>query len=259
MYISTLIAEKDYYIHNLLHLLATEDPTIASRIRQAYDSRYTGELTNYMNFSIKANVLWYPLFKAGPRPGEQDDKLRAGFIIDDIENSIDAIRDEASKPGTLFASRRSALETLRKIAKMVCCAPGKIGRAVRYHFRDHGRLEHAMRSILRGMTEKERKDMCEAERGGATFLWKMEELEGLAEEHRIWERIGKVIKSLCSGIVEQSDGEDSEDIGSEEEVYESPDEEKVPAKRKHRELTQVTRGYHWSLGLELQDELLEYR
>lgn len=119
-------------------------------------------------------------------------------VVDIIQESIlGQIKQHSS-----FKSKKSALETLRKIGKTICFVDNEVvTEDLEVEFGDGVTiLEKGMMEILEDMTIEERAMMVEAE--GGSFIQKLEELEVLANKKKFFgelEEVRRVIWSARSG------------------------------------------------------------
>lgn len=115
------------------------------------------------------------------------------------------MEEERLRHDALFADKRAVLKTLRKIAKLICPAPGRHGKKVRKGFRARADLEFTMKDISETTTESERKEMSESHHGRATFMRKTEDLERLAKERQIFKALHRVMPLLRGGVIPASE------------------------------------------------------
>jgi len=119
--------------------------------------------------------------------------------IEDIWNNCPV---EAS-----YGTKKSALETPRKIGKTVCMSGGDvIGHEVQKCFQSDTSLEDTMYGIVETMTQGERDNIMEED-----FGVKMEELVELSKDLCIFETLDEVM-----ALLERTDAEDSEDDDEED-------------------------------------------
>ena len=118
-----------------------------------------------------------------------------------------------------YGTKKSALETLRKIGKTVCMSGGDvIGSEVQKGFHMDTCLEDTMYRIVQKMTQRERDMVMKGD-----FGVKMEELVELSKDYYVFDRLDKVI-ALLEGTegklrvgkdFEDNDEDDSEDDSDE--------------------------------------------
>ena len=187
-------------------------------------------------------------------PGYYPPEWKGLSFVGIVGASIQSIREEASKPDILLDTRHSAMMNLCEITSVI-----RRWKGIRDDFHQNGVLEGAMKDVLEHLSVAERRQLggvkCWDVRDGETLLHRLQRLERAFRYAGSFPRLGRIIAMLCGEdpywSEEESDDEvaEDEDIGSKEEVYESPDEEQKQrcTKRKRCELTQVTLGHYWPL------------
>lgn len=135
-----------------------------------------------------------------------------------VQDDIKAI-GKAATPHASYGPKKSALETLRKIGKTIALSTGTIGHEVQKQFQWDHYLERTMLQIAKSMTDEEQAKMLTDE-----FAEKLVELEGLAEDHCIFEKL-KDVRLVLSGEQASSDGKtEDEDEDEDKEHAEQTDE-----------------------------------
>jgi hypothetical protein len=137
----------------------------------------------------------------------------SGEAASSVSNCIKAIGKEA-KDHASFGTKKSALETLRKIGKSIALGDDTIGHEIKKQFQWENCLEETMLRIAKGMTAEERAKMFTKE-----FKEKLEELEDLAEDHCIFEKL-KDVRLVLSGKGAQGKG-----VGEKSKVVDDEDED----------------------------------
>jgi hypothetical protein len=136
--------------------------------------------------------------------------------IASVEGYIEAIGRDTPAHAS-FGTKKSALETLRKIGKTIALSTDVVAYEVRIQFQNESCLETTMLQIAKSMTEEERTEVLTDE-----FEEKLEELEGLAEGYCIFEKLKDVRRVLSGeqaslGEVTEEDGDDDEEKEDERE------------------------------------------
>jgi hypothetical protein len=124
------------------------------------------------------------------------------------------------------------LETLRKIGKTIALSKDVVGHEVRIQFQSESCLEMTMLRIAKSMTREERARVLTDE-----FEEKLVELEGLAEDHCIFERLNDVRLVLSS---EQTSSDEVTEEEEEEEEEEEGEEEEEEVEEKEKEQAEQT-------------------
>jgi hypothetical protein len=91
-----------------------------------------------------------------------------------VETSIKSIAKQV-KQDSSWGTKKSAMETLRKITKTICLSTDCIGSEVRKSFQHNDALASAMLHVLGCMSVEEQTKMCQVNDGRGPFSDKMEE------------------------------------------------------------------------------------
>ncbi|MCJ1432355.1 hypothetical protein MMC27_001711 [Xylographa pallens] len=135
-------------------------------------------------------------------------------VQDDVVGCIKGIRKKCSA-GASYGTKKSALETLRKIGKTVCMSGGDvIGSEVQKGFQMDTCLEDTMYGIVQRMTQGERDMVMKGD-----FGVKMEELVELSKDYCVFGKLDVVLallegaegKRRVGEVVKCNDEDDSED------------------------------------------------
>jgi hypothetical protein len=119
-------------------------------------------------------------------------------VFDDVCDSIQSIVGQASTHHASFGTKRSALETLRKIGKTICMSSNDtLGHEVQKQFSHESSFVDAVKSILDVMSDEECDKMCDLNDGRSSFLVKMEELRKLSDDYCCFEGFDKVVALLA--------------------------------------------------------------
>lgn len=98
--------------------------------------------------------------------------FRSFDAAEEVKEIIESIGNEASGQRS-FATKKSALETLRKIGEILVLAPSTLGSEVQKQFQYGDYLRDAMVGILESMSLDEKQDMAEATDEKGRFLDKV--------------------------------------------------------------------------------------
>jgi len=202
-------------VHDLLVSAAKECPEVGERIISARDQLIAAERAKVIDFDRYSKSAWYTLNVAYSRLSGSKQFDKSGEAANDVVDTIESIAN--ATPGhASYGTKKSALETLRKIGKSICLScTDVIGHEVVKHFQYETCLEKTMLQIAKGMTAAEHADMMRS----GEFEVKLRELEDLAKDHCIFEKLPKVRKTLMG-----QNGEAEGDEGEDEEEYEEDDE-----------------------------------
>ena len=147
-------------------------------------------------------------------------QYRASFgVYDDVVGCIKDIRKQCPVEAS-YGTKKSALETLRKIGKTVCLSGGDvIGSEVQKGFQGITRLEDTMYSIVQKMPQGERDLIMKGDIGV-----KLEELAELSKSYCLFETLDDVLALLEGRQAQSWDGEDEEDSDEEDGEDDSDDD-----------------------------------
>ena len=137
-----------------------------------------------------------------------------------VVDCIKKIKKECPKEASL-GTKKSALETLRKIGKSVCLGGDTLGREVRKSFQYESCLEDAMFEILKTLRGEERVEyLMRAVEGEKSWEEKVCELQGLGRGFCIFDGLDKVVALLEEGVGrgsgEGDDGDEDDGDGEED-------------------------------------------
>ena len=119
-------------------------------------------------------------------------QYRASFgVQEDVVGCITNIRRKCPAEAS-YGTKKSALETLRKIGKTVCMSGGDvIGLEVQKGFQIDTTLEDTMYGIVQKMTQGERDMIMKGD-----FGVKLEELAELSKNYCVFEKLDEVLALL---------------------------------------------------------------
>lgn len=205
-------------LKGLLLDIATWQPSVALHLRSAYDQVLQQKRTRVISFDHYSKSIWHDLNGEYDHLSGSKQYEMAFEVTEEICNSIITIGKEAGNAENSFGTKRSGLETLRKIGKTICLSSNDtLGHEVQKHFQYETCLDDAIKAIVVTLNDVQCKAMCMINDGRSTFLQKMEELQGLAEGYCVFEHLGEVIDDL--------QGEDDEDEEEEEQDDEEEEDE----------------------------------
>ncbi|KAF1960077.1 hypothetical protein CC80DRAFT_489303 [Byssothecium circinans] len=216
-YIDALHAsDNGALLKRMMLQLAISDTHTATYVSQNYVNLLAREQARVIDFDHYSKDVWHKLNS----DYEHLSGSKAYDISWDVQSAIVArinkIGSKAGNEHTSFGTKRSGLETLRKIGKTICLSSNDtLGHEVQKQFGHETSLEDAMYTIVEAMSEEQRERMCEVHDGRSTFLEELVELKGLDGSHCVFEGLEGVI-SLLTGEEEdgwngETDGDDSED------------------------------------------------
>jgi hypothetical protein len=211
-------------ITSFLATAASRDPSIAKLILDEHNRIIAAERAKILDFDQYSKLAWKVINVTYSKLSGSAQYEASFQATADVENYIEVI-NKATPEHASFGTKKSALETLRKIGKTIALSSDVVGHEVRIQFQGETCLEKTMLRIARGMTAEERAKVLTEE-----FDAKLEELEQLAEGHCILEKMSYVRRVLSGEDVSSDEGEEEDlvgggETGDEEESEQTDDEE----------------------------------
>ncbi|KAH7125216.1 hypothetical protein B0J11DRAFT_299952 [Dendryphion nanum] len=212
-----ILGLSDEYKTRLLLNIATKQPEIAYAIRVEYVAILEEERHTVRDFDHFSKEVWHLLNTRYKSMSGSKQCEMSSSVLAEIRDIIETIGSEAGNKSCSFATKRSGLETLRKIGKTILLSTNDaIGREVQEVFYYDPSLEVAMNDIIDTMDLNERDQMCDIHDGRSSFLDKMRDLQELADKCGCFAGLQKVMYEL---VVDSSDDED-ESLEDKDEDYE---------------------------------------
>ena len=197
--IDTLCASKGPILRETLIELLTVDPNVEFVIRQNYEflSDRPADMGD-VNFDHYAKDLWrkiqrpYSGFQMDGDDDREEYDVISEQIVEWLRSVVLSIRGQVEGEGVSYGTKRSALLTLCKIAKIVCVSDGEgerwgggrtVGDWVQGKFAERGEgplVYDVVVGIVRSLSAQERDDMCRERAGRVSLVERMEELDVLA-------------------------------------------------------------------------------
>jgi type II secretory ATPase GspE/PulE/Tfp pilus assembly ATPase PilB-like protein len=137
-------ADNGATIKRLILTLAQSDPVAANLVHHCYDSHIRREQSKVIDFDPYSKHIWSAINSRYSRLSGSKQYEKAFEVLDDVTGMISTISQKASAQHTSFGTKRSALETLRKIGKTICLSGDTVGHEVRKQFQHESALEDAM-------------------------------------------------------------------------------------------------------------------
>ncbi len=195
-------------IANILITAAKAYPEIASLVQREVDRIAAAERVKVLDFDYLSKSAWKTLNVTYDRLKDSHAFDMAGEAAESIEECFETIRMSCPKTSS-FKTKKSALETLRKIGKSICLSNGVIGHEVRKYYQSGGELVPVMFDIAESLEDEE------FERLRPWCDDKLVELQGMADGYCIFEDLHQVIE-LWDGDEEGEEEEDGSSDGNEE-------------------------------------------
>ncbi|KAI9737539.1 MAG: hypothetical protein M1834_009694 [Cirrosporium novae-zelandiae] len=210
-------------IKDILILASKMEPAVGALIRAQYLEYRQEQQEKVIDFDHYSKRIWHTINSdfSGYSGSRQ---YHGSFeVFESVKSSIINIANQASTSVSSRGTRRSAIETLRKIGKTICLSSGDtLGHEVQKQFQSDHTWEDAVKDVVLAMTPEERAWIRNGD------LWsKFQEVEGLAQDYCIFEELPEIL-DLVDGITSSDDDHDvqgSEDMEEVEEEEDASDEE----------------------------------
>lgn len=211
------------YIYQLATIPYHSHSLVANWIYERHHEKIMAEQARVINFDKNSKNVWYELNVAHKRESGSR-QYESAFDAHSYVCEVIASIETHVKYHSSYATKKSALETLRKIGKTICLTGDTIGSEVRKQFGHGDELDSAMLAILGQMSSDETEQMAKEDDGDGkgTFDNKMDNLVGLCESYSVFNGMGEVLTILRSEDVEDEDEEEDEGEDEIEEDEEDP-------------------------------------
>lgn len=179
--------------HELRQLLRTavqKFPSLASDISSQYTPIAPVEHNNTVSFIHHSNNVWHAL--NANRPGDiSTHPSTPTTAIYQVAQDIETIAQQIH-PSSSLATKKNALETLRKIGRNICMAPGATGAKAREILGNDGSFVGAVMGVVQKLTRHDRRTLW-AGGSGAEIVKRFEQLDELRRCHGVFEGFEGVI------------------------------------------------------------------
>lgn len=188
-------------LRSLLITLASGDPSNLARatLMDTYTNHINHTRAQVLDFDYHSKSVWHTLNRSYYTKLSSSKQYEAAFdVFEEIKASIETIASKTKKESS-HATKLSALETLRKIAKTILLSDGDcLGSEVRKSFQSDTCLEDAMLGILESMTDDEIYEAGEniSEIGKPSLLYKVEWVESEVKGYCVFESMGDVVAAF---------------------------------------------------------------
>jgi hypothetical protein len=211
-------ADDGSTIYKLIRGFADADACVAAAVRRAY-CRLLVRQEVQIDFDFHIKNVWYEIYRdhSRPRHSGYDATTEVPAFI---EKTIETIARKATQH-PCYTTKLSALETLRKIGRVLCESQGtEVACAVSEYFRADATLGDAMYNIVATMDEVQVDMLCGEFNGETTFLEDMEALLELEAKMGLEMALGSVLD-----LMRGEESEQGSDVEISEEDVEDTDEE----------------------------------
>ena len=171
---------------NLLIAAAQIHPAVAGLVQREVNRLAEIERKKVSDFEYLSKSAWKTLNVTYDYLSARYAFDMSGQILSEVKGCWNNISDRCPKVAS-FETKKSALETLRKIGKSICLSDGAVGHEVRKDLQhDHDYVD-VMRTIVEGLSQEETEALipwCEE---------KLVELKKLGDANYIFEGLGQII------------------------------------------------------------------
>ncbi|KAL9115577.1 MAG: hypothetical protein Q9187_007268 [Circinaria calcarea] len=204
-------------VRQLLLSAALDFPSLTTELEAKQATIVQAQSAKVINFNRYSEDVLNELASGDGLKGSKQFEL-SGKVCRAITETIGEIRAQCPRYSS-FETKRSALETLRKIGGSICCGDGDtLGSEVIKWFQYDSCLEDTMLEIVKGMTEEEKERMRTS---SESFVDELSDLIEHGRSRYLFENLGVVLKTLGGEGATYDNG----DTESEEEEEEDEDEE----------------------------------
>lgn len=179
-------------LRDLLLSAATSSSQVAAQVVSRRDDLVNAENTTVIDFDHFSKIVWHAMAQGGGSSGSKQYHLGLEASVT-IQETVAKIKEQTPSHSS-FGTKKSALVTLRKIAKTVVLSGNDMmGHEVINQLHQDGEpLDKAMHYIVDGMSEDERDKM----HGDWEWVDKVKELVELGRDHDMYETLDQVLEKL---------------------------------------------------------------
>lgn len=211
-------------LHGLLKALSASHPVVRRSIGNLYEEKVREQQARVLSFDHYSKSVWRRINKEHSSLSGSKQYEKAFDVFYDIKDDIRNIAQQAGRTAS-DATRRNALEGLRKVGKTVSLSGGDtLSHEVKKHFQGDQEMTDAMLSVVDAMSNEERLFVRDEWSADGTRAWiaTLEELVSLSELEMIFEDLRSVLVAL--GMEREGDHEEEEDEEEEDEEEEEEEE-----------------------------------
>lgn len=165
-----------------------------------------------IRFEHHADSLWKEINIRHDKLGGSKQYEMAGDVMRKVVDSLRTIGKEV-QPISSWETKRSAMETLRKITMVLLDSSGIIADEIRKDFRYDSSVNDAFLKVVRTMDTEEKIRMCKVDDGGGPFSDRLVDTVRIcnAEDWNICEGLDDIVDLLLESIEDDGDYDDDED------------------------------------------------
>lgn len=187
-------------VRDLLLSAAISSSQVAAQVISRRNDISNAEAAKVIDFDHFSKSVWHAMAQGGGASGSKqyDLGLEVSFAI---EKTIATIKAQTPSHSS-FGTKKSALVTLRKIAKTVVLSGNDTmgHEVINQLYQDGDPLDKAMHYIVDGMSEEERVKL----RGDREWVDKVKELVELGRDHDMYGTLDQLLEKL--GVRTTDDG-----------------------------------------------------
>lgn len=185
-------------LRDLLLFAATNSSQVAAQVIALRNDIFDAESRRVIDFDRFSKSLWHDLAQGDGSTGSRQYHLGLEVSVR-IEETIARIKEQTLSHSS-FGTKKSALVTLRKIAKIIVLSGNNtMGHEVIIQLCQDGEpLDKAMHYIVDGMSEHERDIM----RSDQEWVDRVKELVELGRKHQMYETLIQLLEKLGVGVVD---------------------------------------------------------
>ncbi|TID18418.1 hypothetical protein E2P81_ATG06341 [Venturia nashicola] len=202
---------KNLLVDNLLRLNVS-NPSIATWARSYHHFLAQKEQKKIIRFEHYADSLWKEMNLRHDKGGGSKQFELAGEVMGKVVDSVRTIGDEVQTISS-WETKRSAMETLRKITMVILDSSGVIADEIRKDFRYDSSVNDAFLKVMGTMDTEERARMCQVDDGTGPFSERLVDTVRIcnAEDWNICAGLDDVVDLLLESVDDDPDFEDEDD------------------------------------------------
>lgn len=178
-------------LEGILLDLAPTTESVASAVKTLVEKKEAAERARVHDFDHYSKSAWYAINKKHDRKSGSK-QYEAGYeVAHDIEDMFKTMSTQTHAHSPL-ATKRSALETMRKILKSICLHNSEVGRVVMNNI--YGQMD-CMIAVARCFNAEDVRQVA-----AEGLLDRIEELEQLAKQYCVFEELNEVLDIVSARL-----------------------------------------------------------
>jgi hypothetical protein len=199
---------KNELIDSLLQL-NTINPSIATWARSYHHFLAQREQRKIVKFDRHSDELWKEITIRHDRLGGSKEYEKAEKVLRDLKDSLETISTEVHTTSS-WETKKSAMETLRKITKVILDSQGVIADEIRKVFQYDCSINNAFLKVVRSMSAEERAKMCDVDDGTGPFSDRLVDIVRSCNNFEICKDLDDVVDLLLESIEDDAEYDDDE-------------------------------------------------